>query len=248
MELYAIIGGMEIAAFTSLATAIFGFEVPITQFFTYGAGVFVLFFALPTWVSVLRQRGIFLGGLLIILLGIFAIAFETLATKTGIPYGKYVYDTVLGDKVLGGAPWTIGVAFPLLLLAAFWLASKVTEGFFRPFLAAIFTVATTLVLDPAAVKLELWKWETPGQFFGAPFTHLAGWFAAGLVGAWFIQILWGDRRACRGLAFSGALMLWFWTGVNLGVNQWIPAAIGVAISSLMFAIMVWEKRAERKSS
>ncbi len=231
---------------TTLATAVFGFEVPLTQLFTYGAGIFVIIFAIPSWVSLIRQRGIFMGVMLVILLGIMAVAFETFATKTGLPYGKYAYDNVLGNKVLGGAPWTIGIAYPLLLLAAFWLASKITGGFFRPLLAAIFTVATTLVLDPASVKLQLWKWETPGHYFGAPYTHLVGWFVAGLLGAWFIQLFWGDRRVRRGVAFSGVLMLWFWTGVNLGVKYWIPAAIGAAFSILIFMIMIWERRAEKK--
>jgi putative membrane protein len=231
----------------TLATAIFGLEVPVTQLFTYGASIFVIFFALPSIVSLIRQRGIFLGALLFLLLAGFALAFETFALKTGVPYGKYAYDTVLGNKILGSTPWTIGIAYPILLLGAFWLASKITDGFFRPLLTAIFTVVTTIVLDPAAVKLQLWKWEHAGPFFGVPYTHFAGWFVAGLAGAWLIQAFWGDKSVKRGLGFSGALMVWFWTGVNIGISQWIPAAAGVAISLLMFVIMVWERRADKAS-
>lgn len=228
------------------ATKLFGVEVPVTSLFTYGASAFVILFALPSYISTIRQRGIFLGLLLLSLLGVFAIAFETLAVKTGIPYGKYTYDTVLGNKVLGGAPWTIGIAYPVLLLAAFWLASKIYRGFLRPFLTAAFTAATTVVLDPAAVKLQLWKWETPGHFYGVPLTHFIGWAVAGLAGAWFIQMFWGDRDVKRGLAYSGLLMMVFWTGVNLGINQFVPAAAGAAISIVMIALMILEKRSSKK--
>lgn len=227
------------------ATAIFGFEIPITQLFTYGAGVFVVIFALPSIISLLRQRGIFLGLLLFLLLAGISLAFETFAVKTGVPYGKYAYDAVLGNKILDAAPWTIGIAYPILLLGAFWLASKITDGFFRPLLTAIFTVVTTVVLDPAAVKLELWKWEHAGPVFGVPYTHFIGWFAAGIAGAWLIQAFWGDKSVKRGLGFSGAMMVWFWTGVNIGISQWIPAAAGLAISILMFVIMIWERRADK---
>lgn len=227
------------------ATSLFGFEVPLTELFAYGAGLFVILFALPTFISLLRQRGLILGPLLMILLGVFALAFETIALKTGLPYGKYSYDTVLGNQILGSTPWTIGIAYPILLLAAFWLASKISKGLLRPLLTAIFAVITIAVIDPAAVKLQLWKWESPGPFFGVPLTHFAGWFAAGLVGAWFIQLFWGEKEVKRGLAFSGVIMLWFWAGVNAGVNQWIPAAIGIAISIAMFVGMRLERRAEK---
>lgn len=230
-----------------LAVAFFGFELPITQLFTYGAGIAVVLFALPSYFSVLRQRGVFLGLVMLAMLGVLAVGFETLAVKTGIPYGKYAYDVVLGSKVLGGAPWTIAIAFPIVILAAFWLASKITHGFFRPFLVALFTVVSALVLAPAAVKLELWKWETAGQFFGVPPLYFAGWAVAGLAGAWLIQIFWGDHSVRRGLAFSGLLAMLFWTGVNYGVTQWIPAAVGSVISILMILIMIWERRAEKEA-
>jgi uncharacterized membrane protein len=230
------------------AANFFGFEVPITTLLTYGSGVFVLLFALPTYISLIRQRGPFLATVLVGFLGACAVAFETMAVKTSIPYGKYAYDSVLGNKVIDGAPWTIGIAFPLLLLAAFWLASKITSGFFRPLLTAFFTVLTTLILDPAAVKLELWKWETAGPYFGAPYTHLIGWFIAGLAGAWFIQMFWVDKEVKRGVAYSGTLMMWFWTGVNLGVGQIIPAAIGLAVSIVLFVVMFLEKRTDKATS
>lgn len=181
------------------------------------------------------------------LLGALAVGFETLAVKTGVPYGKYAYDVVLGNKVLGGAPWTIAIAFPIVILGAFWLASKVTRGFLRPFLVALFSVVSAVVLAPAAVKLELWKWENAGQFFGIPPLYFAGWAVAGLAGAWLIQIFWGDNNVRRGLAFSGLLAIIFWTGVNLGVNQWIPAAVGLVISVLMILIMIWERKAEKET-
>ena len=242
---YAIIERMNTPQF--LAATFFGFELPITQLFTYGAGVAVVLFAIPSYFSVLRQRGIFLGLVMLALLGALAVGFETFAVKAGVPYGKYAYDVVMGNKILGGAPWTVAVAFPIVILAAFWLASKVTHGFFRPFLVALFTVVSAVVLAPAAVKLELWKWENAGQFFGIPPLYFAGWAVAGLVSAWLIQIFWGDQRVRRGIAFSGMLAMVFWTGVNIGVNQWIPAAVGAAISILMILIMIWERRAEKEA-
>lgn len=237
---------MNLGLFANIG--LFGFEVPVAGLFTYGAAIMVTLFALPSFISTLRQRGIILGTMLLALLGAFSIGFEAFAVNTGLPYGKYVYDGVLGSKIFGAVPWTIALAYPILLLATFWLASKITAGFFRPLLAAIFTLLTTLVLDPAAVKLQFWKWEHAGPFFGAPYTHLIGWFVAGLAGAWFIQLFWGDKEVKRGLAYSGALMIWFWTGVNWGVGQWIPAAIGLAMSLIIFVVMILEKKAAKLAS
>lgn len=230
-----------------LAATFFGFEIPLTQLFIYGAGIAVVLFALPSYISVWRQRGIFVGTFLLLVLGLLALSIETLTTKTGVPYGKYTYDAVLGNKILDAAPWTIGIAFPIVLLAAFWFASKVTTTILRPFLAAVFTTVSAVVFAPAVVKLELWKWENPGPFFGIPFTYFIGWFVVGLAGAWLIHIVWLDKRARRGIAWSGIGALWFWTGVNFGVNQWIPAGIGAILSVVAFLIMIWERKNEKSA-
>lgn len=228
-----------------MANTIFGFNIPINSLFTYGAGVLIGLVALPSVISILKQRHI-LGFIILLLLAGLALGVETFAIKTGFPYGHYAYDTVLGTKVFDTVPWTIGVAYPILVLAAFWLASKITTRLFRPVLTGIITGLSTVVLDPVAVKLQLWKWDNPGPFFGVPYAHLIGWLVIGLIGGWIVEIFWGSKGARRGLAYSGAIMIWFWTGASLGTKQWIPAGVGVFFSLVMFITMVGEKRSQRR--
>ncbi len=202
----------------------------------------IILFAVPSYFGVLKQRKT-LGLFILIILGVYALAVETAAIKTGFPYGSFSYTDVLGPKLLDTTPWAVAFAYPPILLGAFWLASKFTRSFPRIILAAIFATIVDVVLDPAIVKLEFWAWETPGAFYGVPWINFAGWLLSGLVGAFILHILWGkDHRVKAPVAYSGLSVLLFWTGVNAGVAQKIPFGIGAAYALLILIIIIIEKQ------
>jgi bisanhydrobacterioruberin hydratase len=212
-----------------------------------GSAVAIGLFALPSYISTLRQKGLGKGIVILVSLGVFALIFETIAIKTGLPYGRFSYGDGLGRKFLDITPWAVMLAYPPIVLGAYWLARK----FGRPlaiFLTPIFATIVDLVLDPAMVKLEFWKWEAAGPYFGVPVINFAGWLISGFIAALILSALWGDAPVKRGAAYSVFGILLFWTGVNIGVEQKIPAIIGTASSVFLLTLFVLEKRRERSSS
>jgi putative membrane protein len=226
------------------AQTYFGFEVPLGPILTFGPAVIALLFALPCFVSSLRQGGIVRGLLVFISVGLLGLGFAMLASKVGLPYGKITYTDALGHQVFGAAPWVIAVIYPSMVLAVFWLVKKLNVGFLVPVLTGLFLVLIDLVLDPAAVKLEFWQWDTPGFFYGVPIVNLIGWFLGGFIASWLANAFWGNKKVTRGLAMSGLGILLFWTGANIGIEQWFSAAIGGALSVLFLLLMFFEKRAK----
>ncbi|MDZ7744569.1 MAG: carotenoid biosynthesis protein [Candidatus Saccharibacteria bacterium] len=206
-------------------------------------------FALPAFIGVLKQRGFLLGTVILLVLAGFTLAYETLALKTGLPQGTFSYADGLGPKLLETTPWTVIFVYPPILLGAFWFASKFTKGFGRVILAAIFATVISLVLDPAHVKLQLWQWETAGPFYGVPIINYIGWFIKGFIGGWLLHLLWGKHHAVKAsIAYSVLAVLLFWTGVNIGIDQWIPVGVGALASLVLLIVLILEKRQLRRES
>ncbi len=208
--------------------------------------IIIAIFVLPFTVSLLRNRGL-MGLAIIFVLTNYTLAVMALAAKTGLPYGRFFYDSALGYKLFGVVPWLVVITYPSLLMAIFWLASKFTFGAGRIVLATLFGTLAGLMLDPVMVKLELWQWESPGTFYGVPFISFAGWAVTSLVGATLLHMLWGkETPVTRGAAYSGLLFVLFWTGANVGVRQWVPAAIGGVVGGLMLMLAGIESWANRR--
>ncbi len=209
-----------------------------------GAVIAVGLFALPSYIGAIKQTGLLRGLLIIVSLGVFALGFETLAIKTGLPYGRFAYSENLGYKFIGITPWIVAAAYPPILLGAFWLARKISSGFLVVVFTALFATIVDVALDPAMVKLSFWQWDVPGPFFGVPIINFVGWFISGLIGAAILKALWGDAKVRRLTAYSVFAITLFWSGVNLGVEQFIPAFVGLAISTVLLVLFFIEKRQE----
>ena len=202
----------------------------------------VALFALPSYYGVLKQRKV-LGLVILVALGAFALAFETLALKIGVPYGDFSYTDALGSKLLGTTPWIVALAYPPILLVGFWFASKFTRSFARVILTAVFATMIDLVLDPATVKLEFWMWDSPGPYFGVPIINFVGWLVSGFIGGLILHALWGkSERVKAPVAYSGLAVLLFWTGVNAGVGQLVPFGIGILFSIVVLVVLILEKQ------
>jgi uncharacterized membrane protein len=99
------------------------------------------------------------------------------------------------------------------------------------------------------VKLEFWQWETPGPFYGVPLLSFAGWLVTAAIGASLLHAMWDQEvSVLRGIAHSGLLLVLFWTGANIGTEQWIPAAIGGVLGGLMLLLAGIEKWTNRRTS
>lgn len=210
--------------------------------------VFVLVFALPSFIGVVRWLGWRRGAALLLSLGCFAILIETLALRTGWPYGRFVYGDKIGAKLPGGVPWTVSFAWSPLLLCAMPLAhralkscplSRIVEptqyGRIRRCLwAAALVTAFDLALDPGAVSQRYWSYEAGGAYYGVPLSNFAGWLVSGFLGALLFSVFARDQTPPRSLMTSGLLILIFWTAVCAWSNLWLAALAGAAMLIVCF--------------
>ena len=187
--------------------------------------VLVLWFpgalALRNWLGWKRAAQILLA------LGVFAVGIETLAIKTGIPYGHFHYGEKIGVKWFGLVPWTVPFSWPPLVLGAMALSRRT---FARKNLIAgaiIFLLLIDFLLDPGAVQQEFWSYDNGGFYYGVPLSNFFGWIVSGAIGAWIFRFFSAQRDDIPpDLVASLVPILAFWTSVCAFVGLTIPAIFG----------------------
>lgn len=212
----------------------------------YASVVVLLVFALPSYIGAIKQNGVVRALLAIVLLSLLIIGFETLAVKTGAPYGKFTYGSTLGRQLFGSTPWIIALVYPSIVLGNFWLAKKISSGTLSIVFTALFTTLTYVVVAPVTAKLKIWNWESGGPFFGIPLRSFAGWLVCALVAAILLSSVWGKAEVKRSVAYSLFITILFWAGANFGVNQIIPGAVGIVVACVLFILFKLEKRHQLK--
>jgi putative membrane protein len=214
--------------------ALCGFFVAVMPVRPELAGVsviFVVLFAIPSYLSVIRWLGVKQGVLLLLSLGAFALAIESFAVLTGWPYGQFFYGDKIGAKVFGVVPWTVPFAWSPLLLAAMAIASRWgNSARAKIFIAALFLVAIDLVLDPAATSQGFWIWKTPGFYYGVPTINFFGWLLSGVIGAWiFSKLASMNQKTPTAFLSSAFLILCFWSSACFWMKLYFPAVLGVLL-------------------
>ena len=148
-----------------------------------------------------------------------AFVCEFLSTRTGIPFGWYVYNgsTVGQELYIDNVPFMDSLSFSFLLFTSYCLALT----FLLPAqgrglgmvmradrairtsgpalgLTVLFFVLLDVVIDPVALRGDRWflgkiyYYPEPGLHFGAPIANYAGWAVVGLVAFGLYQQI--DRR------------------------------------------------------
>lgn len=212
------------------------------------AALAILLFALPSYVGLIRQKGLMHAFLAIVAISGIFLGILALAVKLTYPFGDFSFGGALGYQIGGLVPWTMAFAYTPLVLAVFWLSSKVSKSGLRVLLAGLLFTVVNAVLDPALAIMGLRSWENGGPYYGVPIINFGGWFVCGLITALVLHKIWGKEVAVRrSLAYSGFAIIWFWSGVNLGLKQWIPGGVGLGLGILMLVLMFIEKRRQAKT-
>jgi bisanhydrobacterioruberin hydratase len=186
------------------------------------SAIFVLVFAWPSYAAIVRWLGVKRGVQLLVVLGVYALVLETVAVKTGVPYGRFSYGPKIGTLLFDAVPWTVPFSWTPLALWALWRARG------NAILAGALLVAVDLCLDPGAVAQGFWSYAAGGAYFAVPLSNFAGWLLSGTLGAWLGRGLdWRD--APPETRTSGLLSIAFWTSVCLNMGLWLPGIIGVAL-------------------
>lgn len=167
------------------------------------------------------------GVALLTLLGVYALVLETVAVKTGIPYGRFSYGPKIGQLVFDAVPWTVPFSWTPLALWALTLSRG------RILLAGALLVGVDLCLDPGAVAQGFWSYAAGGAYFAVPLSNFVGWLLSGSLGAWL-----GTRRgldwrtAPKEAMTSGLLSIAFWTSVCLNMGLWVPGLLGATLLTM----------------
>lgn len=143
----------------------------------------------------------------VIITGLFIAAasfcIEAIGTNTGKIFGVYTYGRTLGPSLLG-TPLIIGLNWFLLIYCTnvtgrlLWArltggASAGREGLpaslFVIFTGSVLMVAYDLLLEPAAMRLDMWSWEC-GVI---PLRNYAGWFVFSVLFHTVTRV-WGEEE------------------------------------------------------
>ncbi len=169
------------------------------------------------------------------------LAVEAIGVRTGFPFGAYHYTAALPGQ-LGGVPLVIPLAWLMMLPPAWAVTSAIVAPRHRlrfALLAGVVFTAWDLYLDPQMVARGLWIWETPGGYFGIPWTNFAGWWATAALATYLAapRVLTSGLRRPLAVVYT---LTWLLQAVGLGAfwGQAGPALIGF-IGMGVWAIWFW---------
>jgi bisanhydrobacterioruberin hydratase len=215
--------------------AISGFFVarfPVRPELAFVSAIFVLVFAYTSYAGIIRWLGARRGIMLLVVLGVYAMIIETLAVKTGYPYGSFAYGAKIGALLFDAVPWTVFFTWtPLVLLAMVVTARYVKNILF----AGVFLVLIDMVLDPGAVAQGFWRYAAGGLYYHVPFSNFAGWLLTGSTGVAIARFLTREfdwAAAPKSLTTSGLLSVVFWTSVCGWMHLWVPLVLGGVLVGL----------------
>ncbi|MGC9516857.1 MAG: bisanhydrobacterioruberin hydratase CruF [Methanomicrobiales archaeon] len=220
-----------ITAFILAIVAFFVTNVPISPQMAPISGIFIIAFSVPSYLALVRwlewKKALFL----IVVLSVYAIIIETMAIITGIPYSHFQYSDLIGLKLFGYTPFTVPFAYAPLFIGCFYLASILNENKWKIIiLSTLLVLMVDLVLDPAAVALNFWKFESGGFYYGVPFTNFLGWIITGFISSAITMVIVKDYlniiQKFTGIISSLFLILVFWSFVGLYLGLLVPAIIG----------------------
>lgn len=214
--------------------AFFMVNVQMPEWAWIASSINMILFCLPVFWASRRWIGIRDTIILFVLLGGFALAIETTALLTGFPYGHFTYSDLLGYRLFGVVPWTVVFAWTPLILAAYAIADQfVSSTIARILMIPVLLVLFDLVLDPGAVLIGFWRYESGGWFYGVPFSNFVGWLVSGTIGVCLLEMILRWIKPIMPtpiqLISSTFLTIFFWTAISLFAGMYISALIGVFV-------------------
>ena len=155
---------------------------------------------------------------------------ELLGTQTGIPFGAYAYNEMLGAKIAGHVPWFIPPSWYALSIVCLDLARRFGFGRAgRVVATAVLMVVWDVSLDPAMnYAFPFWTYAIPENptfwtdalFFGMPLVNWGGW----LLTSALIALAY---EALGGLAVAPTDFVARWAPPLYALNLFFPAAVSL---------------------
>lgn len=196
-------------------------------------------------------------------LPMFAIAFvvslssELAGTATGLPFGPYVYSSILGYKIGGLVPFNIPTSWFYMLYASLAIcggilarshhngASLSRRKWTWAFVAGIVLTAWDVSMDPAMVRTNHWMWQLPAAdsaslwqriflsdlFYGMPLLNWIGWLLTGTLVARLMLAIVPPLDWTRHVASTRFPLLLY------AVNGVLPVTICVRFGMMWAAVL-----------
>jgi putative membrane protein len=222
----------------------------LPAFLTYNAmlimiGVIVM--RLPLIAGVLpltdRRAAISIGALTA-----YAYGIELIGVRTGWPYGDFTYGIDLGPMLFGEVPIGLPVFFfPLVLnsylLGILLLGERARSRWIRLPAVLGLVMVVDLVLDPGAVAIQFWQYET-GDFYGVPWSNYAGWLLSGTIAVFLFDVAFAREGLLRRLEETEFMLddlvsfVILWGGLNAAYGNWIPVLLAAGLG----AGLLWTDR------
>ena len=140
---------------------------PIFRFltpFNLLASLAILFYFQKEW-----NRNLLIFSTLTLFFGFFV---EVFGVKTGVIFGKYLYETLLGFKILEVPP-VIACNWLMLIYCVGSFHCKFNQPIYQKvFSGAMLLTMLDFLMEPVAVKLKMWAWETEQ----IPIQNYVAWF------------------------------------------------------------------------
>jgi putative membrane protein len=232
-----------------LSCLFLGYNAATTPASSLGTAFAIMFLILIFLLTIIPLRKI-LGDkqslLLFLCLSAFAIIFETIALKTGVPYGAFTYTGLIGTILPGGASWTIPLGWIPLVLSAYQLTQRVPRLFYRILGGTAFVCLFDLVIDPVATAMGYWHWQPASlSYYDVPLQNFAGWLISGALGLLIIYALIGRKRDIKlppDLHQGTFLLMAFHVGATIAFNQWIATFFGIIVCALLSFELGWRNK------
>ncbi|EMA35425.1 bisanhydrobacterioruberin hydratase [Halobiforma nitratireducens] len=188
----------------------------------------------PLLVGVLPRIGWWALGCLGVLTA-YTYAIEMVGVRTDWPYGAFEYTIQLGPMLLGEVPIALPLFFIPLVLNAYLLTLLVLGDWsdrllVRVPVAIAAVVAIDVVLDPAAVAIGFWAFES-GGFYGVPLSNYAGWVLSGTVAVALVDLAFERSgllervRECEFMLDDLVSFVLLWGSINLLYGNWLAAGV-----------------------
>jgi len=184
--------------------------------------------ASPTYWFYIRSVGLRKGVITVLLLSIFALCIETIALKTGFPYGEFAYKESLDTSVTGGIPWPVLFAWPPLVIGAAAIANRIATTLWRRILIVVILLVTyDTIFDPLAVKVGFWAFKENGFYYGVPLSNFLGWIFTSFLSAVLFYVINTSSKLSIKSSFTYIFHIALWTLGAFYFQLYIPLFISL---------------------
>jgi len=194
-----------------------------------------------------RREGWKRALVLLVLVFVVSLTFESVGVATGLVYGPYHYTHKLGPLFLGLVPYLIPAAWFMMSYPSFVIADRLIPADWKrgarllgvAAAGGLVMTAWDLIMDPVMVSGGHWVWDTNGVYFGIPLQNYWGWWLTVFV-TYALYLLIVGKTARPAEAHFDRLALGSYLVTTVGIVS-ITFEIGAGNLALigLFAMLPW---------